>query len=103
MEKQDIVYGAYGQEKIQSAAGMAALIEEHADAFGGASRLATLMDIAIAPTEWNYLATMLSLDILDGLNGKPARVAGDISDDPETECPGDFVDEGAEPPYGMFP
>lgn len=80
-------------DKIISTAGMAAIIEDHADAFGGAGRLAELMDVAIPAKPWNYLSTMLSLDVLEARQGRPMRQAGDLSD----------IDEGALPPDGDFP
>lgn len=80
-------------DKIISVQGMAAIIEEHADEFGGAGRLAELMDVAIPPRPWNYLSTMLSLDVIDARQGHPVRRAGDLSD----------IDEGALPPVGDFP
>lgn len=72
---------------------MAAIIEEHADAFGGAGRLAELMDVALPARQWNYLGTMLSIDALDAQQDRPLRRAGDLSD----------IDEGALPPDGDFP
>lgn len=80
-------------DKIISVQGMAAIIEEHADEFGGAGRLAELMDVAIPPRPWNYLSTMLNLDVIDARQGHPVRRAGDLSD----------IDEGALPPVGDFP
>lgn len=52
--------------KIQSAAGMAALMEEHADMWSGAARLAKLLDCCTDAKTWNRFGEMLSLDILDG-------------------------------------
>lgn len=80
-------------DKVLSVAGMAAIIEEHADAFGGAGRLAELMDVAMPPRPWNYLGTMLHLDVIEAQQGHPMRRAGDLSDS----------DEGAPPPDGDFP
>lgn len=54
--------------KIMSATGMAALIEEHADYWGGADRLARLLDACTDAHTWNRLGNMLSLDLCDGAN-----------------------------------
>lgn len=80
-------------DKILSVQGMAAIIEEHADAFGGAGRLAELMDVALPARQWNYLGTMLQIDSLDAQQGRPVRQAGNLTD----------IDEGALPPDGDFP
>lgn len=52
--------------KIMSQAGMSALIEEHADFWGGAGRLSELLDYATDAKTWNYLGSLLSLDLCDG-------------------------------------
>lgn len=80
-------------DKILSVPGMAAIIEEHANEFGGAGRLAELMDVAMPARPWNYLGTMLHVDVLDAQQGRPVRRAGNLSD----------IDEGALPPDGDFP
>lgn len=80
-------------DKIVSAAGMAAIIEEHTAEYGGAGRLAELMDVAVPARPWNYLSTMLHLDVLEAQQGRPVRRAGDLSD----------IDEGALPPDGDYP
>lgn len=53
-------------KKIQSTVGMAALMEEHADMWGGAERLAKVLDCCTDAKTWNRFGEMLSLDILDG-------------------------------------
>lgn len=58
MRTQDIVY------KVSSPAGMAALIEEHADAYGGADRLAVMLDEVLPAEAWNALANRLSDDLV---------------------------------------
>ena len=58
MKPQDIVY------KMSSPAGMAALIEEHADAYGGADRLAVVLDEVLPAEAWNALAHRLSDDLV---------------------------------------
>ena len=58
MKPQDIVY------KMSSPAGMAALIEEHADAYGGADRLAVVLDEVLPAEAWNALAPRLSDDLV---------------------------------------
>lgn len=89
----DTKYCAKPVDKILSPEGMAAIIEEHADCYGGAGRLAELMDVAVPPRPWNYLGTMLHLDVLEAQQGLPMRQAGDVSD----------RDEGALPPDGDYP
>lgn len=59
---------ALSTEKIQSTTGMAALIEEHADMWGGAERLAKVLDCCTDAKTWNALGNMLSLDMLDGIS-----------------------------------
>ena len=54
-------------EKIASLDGMAALIEEHADIWGGADRFTQLLDCCTDARTWNALSNMLSIDILDGV------------------------------------
>lgn len=58
MKPQDIVY------KMSSPAGMAALIEEHADAYSGADRLAVVLDEVLPAETWNALANRLSDDLV---------------------------------------
>lgn len=98
MYPQDVV-------KIRSALGMAALLSEHIKQFDGTARLAELMDVAMDPKTWNYLAVMVGLDILDLDAGYPIRTPGDTSErvsliplKQETDW-----DEGADPPTGDFP
>ena len=63
MKPQDIVY------KMSSPAGMAALIEEHADAYGGADRLAVVLDEVLPAEAWNALAHRLSDDLVSACWG----------------------------------
>lgn len=91
--EQDVGYKLV--DKHQSVTGMTALVDEHIEAFGNCGRLVVLMDVAMDARAWNYLAVMLSLDVLDGLSGRPPRPAGDTTED--------MIDEGAEPPDGLMP
>ena len=50
--------------KISNVTGMAALIEEHADAHSGADRLAVVLDDLLSPETWNELANRLAADIV---------------------------------------
>lgn len=54
-------------EKTLSPVGMAAIMEEHADLYGGASRMAELLDNATDARTWNHFGTLLHLDVLDGV------------------------------------
>ena len=51
-------------EKYSTPAAMAALIEDHADHFGGPERLAVLLDGCMAPREWARFAHLLATDIV---------------------------------------
>lgn len=57
---------ALATEKVSSLEGMEALIEEHADTWGGAGRLVQLLDCVTDARTWNALANMLALDMLNG-------------------------------------
>lgn len=59
---------ATAAEKIASLAAMAALIEEHADMWGGADRLTQLIDCCTDARTWNALSNMIALDMLDGVS-----------------------------------
>lgn len=54
------------ETKVTSAIGMAALMEEHADAYGGAGRMAELLDHATDAHTWNRFGNLLALDMCDG-------------------------------------
>lgn len=54
-------------DKILSVEGMAAIMEEHANLYGGASRMAELLDNATDAHTWNRFGTLLHLDVLDGV------------------------------------
>ena len=58
MNTQDTVY------KISSPAGMAALLEEHADTHSGAERLAVVLDDLLPSEIWNELVNRLAADIV---------------------------------------
>lgn len=53
-------------EKMFTLDGMCALIEDHADYWGGAGRLTQLLDCCTDARTWNALHLMLSLDLCDG-------------------------------------
>lgn len=59
---------ALATEKVMSLTGMEALIEEHADCWGGAGRLVQLLDCCTDARTWNALGNMLSLDMLNGVS-----------------------------------
>lgn len=64
MKAQDMAGVEKLGEKYSTPAAMAALIEDHADHFGGADRLAVLLDGCMNPREWARLTHLLSTDIL---------------------------------------
>lgn len=64
MKRQDSVGVEKPVEKYSTPAAMAALIEDHADHFGGADRLAVLLDGCMNPREWARLTHLLSTDII---------------------------------------
>lgn len=65
MKAQDAVY-------TMTVEGMAALIEEHADQYGGADRLALLLHAIVEPEIWNALVNFLSADMVAALQGRDA-------------------------------
>lgn len=69
-------------DKILSPAGMAAIMEEHANAFSGCGRMAELLDIAAPPKCWNYFGTMLQVDCLKISDGEPAPEWDEAQDFP---------------------
>lgn len=58
-------------DKILSVEGMAAIMDEHAALFGSCRRMAELLDVAAPPKCWNYLGTLLHVDVLASHDGEP--------------------------------
>ena len=52
--------------------GMVALVEEHADEYGGAERLVELLHAIMEPPIWNALVHLLSADMVAALDGRDA-------------------------------